>query len=459
MDNVYRLVLQCDMPYYSEDGRRQLVRIEHHTVLFDYVEDAQTSLSSDITTHPLVNGDSIADHMYRTPTTMSVNGNFSLQGNKPYDFYGDSSDRLSNIESFFERIKEEGIFCNIVKMAQSDSANVRFTARSNMVLTSISWTERQNSLGFSFSFQEAITAKVQTLEFDVDVTDPNLPAMTDASTLDFTDTILDMKQVDEICIQILRDFNLVSDAFLMTAQSVAAGLVVAGATMAVGIAVMAAVFGGLASIPGPGWIAAAVLAVAAGVAALIYSIVKQVQKEQAEARFKVKAFEVYEDEKQMAAEVERFANYVGTIHQNLSSLNDHMMVYGIPVNENQECAINVEGDYYVFKFVKNNTDKKWYLTVDSITDGKPVVSDQLLSGFNDLSELTKDNCLFRMPGSGYYVYLMNMKVGQLIKGEAFKSVIDEAANDLTNYSILITGVNMSEFKDLLYNVVEDAMTR
>ena len=151
--NVYDLVVRCEI-----DG-------EEENFLFDYVEDATTNLTSDITTHPLVNGDIIADHMYLNPSTVSFSGTFSLLGNKKYDF--GNTDRLANIQEIFERIMKEGIMCTLVKMSSTGDTS-RFKVRENMVLTSITWVERQTSMDFTFTFNEALTSVVDDVEYEVE---------------------------------------------------------------------------------------------------------------------------------------------------------------------------------------------------------------------------------------------------------------------------------------------------
>ena len=67
---AYILVVTCEL-----DGEQQ-------RFMFDYVSDNSTSLSSDLTTHPMVNGDMVADHMFKQPLTVTYSGKFSLYGNK-----------------------------------------------------------------------------------------------------------------------------------------------------------------------------------------------------------------------------------------------------------------------------------------------------------------------------------------------------------------------------------------
>ena len=185
---VYNLVVRCDM-----DG-------ETKDFMFDYVEDTSTTVSSEITTHPLVNGDIIADHMYNNPIDMSFSGTFSLFGNKKYNF--GTSDRLANIQETFERINREGIMCTLVKRSKGGDEN-RFKVRKNMVLTSINWTEHQSSMDFSFQFNEAITAIVDEPEYDKDIKDESLPRVSDPLALDVTDELLNVGDIIQVAIATL----------------------------------------------------------------------------------------------------------------------------------------------------------------------------------------------------------------------------------------------------------------
>ena len=59
-DSAYILVVSCNL-----DNEQQ-------EFMFDYVSDTDTRLISDITTHPMVNGDIVADHMFKNPLSFNV---------------------------------------------------------------------------------------------------------------------------------------------------------------------------------------------------------------------------------------------------------------------------------------------------------------------------------------------------------------------------------------------------
>ena len=154
---------------------------------FDLDLCSQRTVQSDATiaSYPVQNGVTVSDHMFRNPRTLSLSGAFSLngaavyegtdsydktnltetEGNMPWDewFAAEgsglkdfgSSNRLKSIQTFFEWIQEKGILCRVM-MASANGAAPRFKVREKMALRSISWTERNNSMDFSFGFYEVI---------------------------------------------------------------------------------------------------------------------------------------------------------------------------------------------------------------------------------------------------------------------------------------------------------------
>lgn len=462
-ENAYRLVLQCKI----DD--------EDFDVEFDNIDNESITDTSDITNHPLVNGDMIADHMYRMPVNMNISGTFSLYGNRPTAYSGTYNDRLSNIESFFTKIKNEGIFCRLVKLSKADNVSSRFMARDNMVLTSITWNEKQSSVSFSFNFTEAIVARIQDVQYEEDTIDVNLPAITDAATLDFTDTLLDWTEVDRLVVYQLVEAGIITQEFLdystkavtSTALEVVASAALGGGVglvgaSAVGISILVAIFG-IGSIPVWGWIAAGALATIVAVGVGIYFGVKAYERAEAEIKYKVRAFELYEDDKKNQAEVERFCNYLGRIHQNLETLEEHLHVYGIASNEAQECMLYLDDNYYIFKFSKNNTNERYSLEVIT-ADGKHpegglggMMSE--LVGFSNISECTDSNELFRTAGKGSWVYVMNLASEKAKAENKTEKEVEELNKDLRNYAIFVSEINMSQFSDAIQELVVEAMTR
>lgn len=126
------------------------------TILLDTINETSVNTSSNLTQHPIVNGDMVADHMYKDPITISLSGSFSLNGGTLMNISSTGSS-LSNIQTLFERIKNEGIVCSLMKVMTDSKQNMRFLERNNMVLTSIRWSEKVNSMDFSFTFTQVLT--------------------------------------------------------------------------------------------------------------------------------------------------------------------------------------------------------------------------------------------------------------------------------------------------------------
>lgn len=89
----YRLVVECII-----DSTKQYFE-------FDTISSISIDTKSTITTHPMLNGDVAADHIYREPISVSVEGTFSLYGSNK-DTYKSGYDRLTNIQKVFRKNKK-----------------------------------------------------------------------------------------------------------------------------------------------------------------------------------------------------------------------------------------------------------------------------------------------------------------------------------------------------------------
>lgn len=182
---TYKLVIQVDMNQFGKVYENDSVKI----LMLDVVKTKSITASSTITNQPLQSGDTMSDHMYRNPTTFNVSGTFALNGENAndisYGFVGKENDRLTQIETLLEKIKDEGYLCDLITMSfddngKNDANNTRFKVRKNMALTSITWSEKLNSIDYQLSFQEVITVdSIQTSEVTVGKDDPlvNEPEM------------------------------------------------------------------------------------------------------------------------------------------------------------------------------------------------------------------------------------------------------------------------------------------
>lgn len=459
----------------TEDEHDYIDRL-NRPVEFDFVENATVSSSSDLTRYPTVNKETVSDHIIRQPDTMSINGAFSLYGNKKTNFEG-SDDRLTNLQNFFEKLKNEGIMCTITTLDRTSNNKTRFKVRNNMVLKNITWTQGQASVGFSFSFEEALVADM--LELTVDYTDENIPVQTDPNTLNFTDEFVDPKEISNIVLNQLHEVGLLTDEFsawisenesTIRAIAIGAGVVaiVVGAKV-LGIMLTAAATSLAASGP-VGWIILAAAAVITAISAGIIAICNLASLKKVEKEYGIKAFKRDKNDAKNTSEAERLCKYLGTVNQRLESLNQYMQVFAIKANVEQQCMLCIDNDYYLFTFTKNNTQTEdgkfvWKLTVESMNEENDQalvdIADITNSALKSIDECTQSNHILNVDDL-VRVYLFNNKL-YAVENASYNSeeeqekAIQDCKSDLTNYIILATQTDMTDFAKKLRKLTLEAM--
>lgn len=168
MSTTYRTVLSFDQIIEAEDGSKSANTI---FLPFDLVTNRSINESSNIVTQPLLNGTNASDHSYRNPTTISLNGKFSLYGlyaeDDSYDFINkddDTKSRLENIEDTFKYLKDNGILCTIYFLGYDDepmSINMlkdrnMFSVRESFAVESFTFNQNLAAMDFSINFKEVI---------------------------------------------------------------------------------------------------------------------------------------------------------------------------------------------------------------------------------------------------------------------------------------------------------------
>ena len=406
------------------------------SIILDTVNDTNISASSTVTEHPTVNGTPMADHMYKNPIDISLNGTFSLNGKKAIliDKAGKS---LARVEKLFEDIKDLGVLCTISKIKITVSAQTpQFTVRQNMVLQSINWVEKINSLAFSFNFREALRANIQT--YDVDPDDRFAPDITFADSSNFSDTLLDWDAVDKEVLRALLDYNLVADDFLQYLATIGVGSLIAigiGAVVATALAsTLVAIGVAVSAIPIVGLVIAAAAAVVIGIFALFKLIKKRA--------YKIKAFVYYKNASKRDKEVKRFMEFYESIHNKIRTLDGAIKVWSISENKAQETLLNIDGSYYIFNFEKNNVDSgyAYKLNVSDINDTiiKCTNTNCAIGSFTDGNN---NNALFKTSKSRVY----------LIRAT------NADANDLTSYFICASQINPVDFSNALVDIIQEAI--
>ena len=437
MEDSYRLVIAANI-----DGN------EEEMFEFDNVSDEVVSTNSTVSQHPILSGDSIGDHMYREPTTVNVSGIFSLNGRKGKAYYG-SYDRLKNIQDTFEQIKNKGIRCTLVKLNRSDDKSTRFKERSGMVLNSITWTQKQNSMDFTFGFVEVITAKYDESDVIVDPTDPSLPAITDPATLSLSQAnLIDRRAIMTSTVQILFDLGLITADFLQAAGSAVVAGLATGLAIGIGtLSLVAGICGGIASMVPVGTIIVAAVAIAAVVVGAIVSLVNFFQKKS----YKIQAFTDY-NVGLLTKDMSRFYSFMDDIYKEVGELEQYCKCFTFIDSIDQECLLYIDNEYYIFKLVKD-IEGYYILTVTDV-NGTDIHSDRLI-GLQSLSDCNDTNFLFQTSNNQLSVYILNNKLYNLSKNNASEEEIVEASKDLRNYVVFVTSMRMSEYNDTIVEIIKN----
>ena len=294
------VVMEYDDIAYGSSG--EITSRTPMTVFLDSIDDISVNESSTLTAHPVASGYEIADHMVRNPVTMDINGAFSMNGSSNILIRNDDSRvstsnlSLKNFQKQFKRMKDEGFKCKITKIVRG-TGEVRFLARDNMVLTSIQWTEKINSVSFNFNFKEAMSADIVTIPYTQE--DENLPAQTNPNVMSFSSTLMDWNAVMAYVIQYMRDNNIISGDFwdhITCSYNTDAGNIVGGAL--IGAGAVAGTVGALALLASNpvGWAILAVGAVAAGVGFIVKAITNAIENRRLQRTYVIEQFKYYKDD-------------------------------------------------------------------------------------------------------------------------------------------------------------------
>ena len=212
-------------------------KTDNRKIYLENVSDSQITKNITITTHPIVRGEEIADHYYKEPITMTINGVISLNGSKSEVLEGSTVKgnprMLRRFEEVFERVQNDGHLCDIVKMQRGESGSYRFSKRENMVLTAVTWTEGINTLGFNMTFTQALIVdqtifeddnRIDTGKTDRDnnntLPDESLPNVNVPDKTSFAREIVDWDVIEAQIVASLRMAGVFSERFFTAALSI-----------------------------------------------------------------------------------------------------------------------------------------------------------------------------------------------------------------------------------------------
>ena len=430
-----------------------------NTIHFDLVKGVNISSSSELTTNTMMNGDIIADHIYRKPVEVTIDGSYGEFGNRNIRFSG-PWDKLGNVEEYFENIKNQGYRCSIITRSRSTEDDTRFKTRENMVLTNIDWTHNQSSISFSLTFTEQKTASLQIQDIPYTEEDEDGPDITDGVVTSFTEDVLDWNVVYKAIIILLDEDNMMTDDFKQelsecsSQAAIGAGLVIGGAVAG---GIMTALVG--LGVAGPGgWLLIGIGAVLGVIGYGIYSWINGAQQaadlQRAQEKWGTEQFQYFEgDDERNEDELNRFFSFVGGVADYVKTLDNYITAYNIPTNSEQEMLIYIDDDNYVFKFNKVSNSIGWNVRLTN-TAGTSLCDRRCWGGaLSDISQcLDKEGSYLYRTSGRYRIYLMYRKLN------SDGSPDESGKNDLTNYFILISTINMEQFGELLNELIRNGGT-
>lgn len=405
-------------------------------LVLDTVNETSVTASSTLTEHPMPSGEMAADHMFRNPNDVQLSGTFPLINNVVNGLLVDSSGAyLAGVQELFERIKNEGILCNIAKVTTQNN-DIRFKKRENLVLINISWSEKISSVDFRFLFREVQFADVQ--EYDVDVDDAFLPDLEEPSSASFTDSLFDQSKMIRYIIDYLQNTGLLEEKLLSSIEAVKdfVAIEILGAT--------AIVLAALSLIPGVNLVAWAVIAAVGAAVVFVKMTFNIIKTLYLRNKYGIKPFKYYKNEKRRNKEIKRFIEFLNKIADRFEVLNDKVKCYAISKEGQQQCLLSVNDQYCLFTFTRNNVeDKQDYNCKVETFDNK------LLGTMKNIcasSVVAFDQC-----NSNNYL----ADFGDGVK--AYLVCPSDDRTKLSNFMILITSIKPEEFSSLITDIIISAL--
>ena len=407
---------------------------EYEQVVLSTVDDTTINSSAEIATHPLVNGDVVADHMIKQPISLSLAGMIDNKEAKAI-LIKDQSMTLGNIQDTFERIQKEGILCDVTKIKvneKSEGTPVSFLTRQQMALNHVTWTEGINSMTFSFNFTQVLLTDV--LDYNIDPLDENLPDITMPEASNFATELFDAEAAasyfNQIC---LNDRDLTTPDFVDMLVSYAKW-----AAVSTGVAVLA----GIALAFGVAASAVGIVAIGAVVIAGIYFLVDWIIHT---STYKIDKFKKYASDKKNKKELQRYNDLIESLLEQLKVLDNQILPFRIQTNQPQEALVSIGNQYYDFVFERNNTTNKWSMKLIDM-------SNKVLAEMSNVQAAPTTI----MQGNIKYLYKTNDNYYlYIVKSQESSDDLD----DLTNYCIVASLTDLSNFTEEMNKILKNYIMR
>lgn len=443
--------------------------------------------------------------------------------------YNSPRTRLKRIQETFERLKDDGYILSLTTMAETKdgSGSMVFKRRPSMILTDITWdTGNPSVLGYNFKFKEIRFATISSEnDFEIDKSDSTLPNLTDPTELSFGSEVLDFSDIviefvnaafDEEFItkdfismfvaDVQSDTTLESISYSDAKKAVATayksgklsknvynwhasdtsyliafsffGLFMgacgkdAGATWTtLGISAGVALAGAitikvaLAFAANPVGAIITGIALAIGAAALVgYTLWKNFVGLN---RYSMERFSKHLISSWNHSEEIRFAKLIASLQSVCDSYDSYIKAYTFNSDEDQTCALQINGTIYYFTFTQNTAENSGGYTlalkngsekdVESSSNGKITLNTKLVPDNNGVLTMTyldtSDNnakdyrlCFIRN-SSNVTSFLSN-------GGDE-----NDVVNHLKNYTMLVTTTDLTKFSTMLTESLENVFMK
>ena len=405
----------------------------NYSVVMDTVNSLSVNESVNVTEHPLVNGDMVADHIIRQPNTYSLIGAFSM-GNKQGIVVNNGRVELNEIQSLFSRVMKEGIVLSLYKIVYNGdkSPTIRFTQKENLVITGINWDEKITTLGATFNFKQIQVSNV--ISYDEDVDDEFLPKVKPLDTKNFSDTLLNDDEVIKAIIQILYNNEFITLDFAKVFANKSAELIAIGGAVGLAgvvIATSVAIVAGTLSATGIGLVIVGFVAIVAG---LVYAVIRLAKF----CKFKNRPFKKGSDK-----EIQRFMNMIQDMTDELKELNNYIKIYQVPYKDDASSILSINDTYYLFEFNTNNTNGTRRLTLSDINDNEIAHIPDISSSVDSYNDCTGSNALYVDKENNTYIHLVYVPTED-----------KDGRKDLRNYAIVVSAFNPEEFSTKFCQIIE-----
>lgn len=497
---AYRTVIGCNFEQYENNTTNP-----NRYLILDTQEPKNVTVEAQIASQPLQDGDTMSDHMYRMPVTVTLTGSFSLNGKNwnddSYNFVS-MGDRLTNIQEAFERISNEGILCTLTTINEDDlsynsgkyelklNAKNRYKIRKNMALKSISWIENQNSVKYTFTFHEVIMVEQQAEYEELSEEEKQalgLPSVTSPKGSNLGTILVNSGVVPENIIRSLYENGYMTPEFLEKAKDTQAAIlgttiavamgtifvsvVSLGIMTAVGTAVATAAAtaaatagaasvttsvaaGGAAIFPIGTIVVGSVLAVAA-FGLLIHHWVKRAKDKKEEARRREIAFKLVNGSAE--PDSRRLKTLIDDVVGDLNTLQTNLTIYTINGNYEQQVILNMAGEYYIINFTKQIVSKEhfeWTATVEDMNG--TVIDTYPFTPVSNIGDLNRNkNLWFRDKSKTFEVYIVNPSLDPELNNQ---EEILNVKEHLDSYSIWISNGDIQEQIKRVYQTIDNAIT-